>query len=75
MTRLASTIVKNNKEKVPLGALLIADELILPQDLNFALDHQRHSKQLLGEILVRIGALQHDELDKTLKLQNSVLSH
>ncbi len=75
MESLAETVVKNTKEKVPLGTLLLADELILPQDLELALEHQKFSRQLLGEILVRIGALTRDELDKTLKLQSSLRSN
>ncbi len=69
MTSLAEMMVKNSKSKVPIGTLLVVDELILPQDLDFALDHQRHSRELIGEILVRIGALNPDDLDKVLKLQ------
>jgi len=75
MKSLAEIIVQSTKEKVPIGTLLVVDDLILPQDLDFALDHQKHSKQLLGEILVRIGALNYEDLEKTLKLQNSALSH
>jgi len=76
MTKMAKMIVRNSKEKVPIGTLLLVDELILPQDLDFALDHQKHSKQLIGEILVNIGAVDNESLEETLKLQsNSVLSH
>lgn len=75
MENLAELIVKNSKERVPIGTLLVVDELILPQDLDFALEHQRHSKELLGEILVRIGALNPDDLDKVLKLQSTTCSH
>ncbi len=63
-----------SKERVPIGALLVADELIQPQDLDFALDHQKYTHQPLGEILIRIGALKRDDLDKTLKLQSSYRS-
>ncbi len=69
MTSLAEMMVKNSKTKVPIGTLLVIDELILPQDLDFALEHQRHTRELIGEILVRIGALDPDDLDKILKLQ------
>ncbi|OGW40999.1 MAG: hypothetical protein A2010_16065 [Nitrospirae bacterium GWD2_57_9] len=65
----AELLVKNNKEQVPIGALLLADDIILPQDLDFALDHQKHSRRLLGEILVSIGALEEQDLNKTLELQ------
>jgi hypothetical protein len=72
MNSLAEMVVKNSKIKVQLGTLLIDRKLILPQDLEFALDHQKFSGQLLGEILVRIGALEPDDLDRMLKLQQSV---
>ncbi len=67
----AEMIVKNSKEKVPLGALLLADEMILPQDLDFALDHQKYSNQPLGQILVRMGALKSEDLGKILELQKN----
>ncbi len=70
--KTAELIVKNCKEKVPLGALLLAEEIIQPQDLDFALDHQKHSRQLLGEILVQMGALDASVLKAILKIQ---LSH
>ncbi len=66
---MVQMIVENSKEKVPIGALLLADEIILPQDLEFALDHQKYSKQPLGEILLNMGAVERDDLDKILKLQ------
>lgn len=69
MEGLAEIVVKNSREKVPIGKLLLADGLILPQDLEFALEHQKYSQQLLGEILVRMGALTQNELDRILKLQ------
>ncbi len=70
---LAEMIAKSSRERVPLGKLLLADGLILPQDLEFALDHQKYSQQLLGEILVRIGALAQHDLDRILKLQKIIL--
>ncbi len=69
---LAEMVTKNSRRKVPIGTLLLADGLILPQDLEFALDHQKYSQQLLGQILVRIGALTQYELDRILKLQSSL---
>ncbi len=69
---LAEMVVKNTKVRVPIGTLLLADGLILPQDLEFALEHQKYSRQLLGQILVRIGALTQTELDRVLKLQKGV---
>jgi len=72
MASLGEMVVKNCREKVPIGTLLLVDDLILPQDLDFALEHQKHSRQLLGEILVRIGAVENDVLNKTLELQRSI---
>ncbi len=69
MEGLAEVVAKNSREKVPIGKLLLADGLILPQDLEFALEHQKYSRQLLGEILVRMNALTQNELDRILKLQ------
>jgi hypothetical protein len=69
---IAKMIVKSCRERVPIGALLLAEEIILPQDLDFALDHQKHSRQLIGEILVKIGALNPDDLKKVLELQRNI---
>ncbi len=66
----AEIVTGVSKVRIPLGAILIADELIQTQDLDFALDHQKYARQPLGEILIRIGALKRDDLDKALKLQN-----
>ncbi len=65
-------VVKHSEATVPLGTLLAAHKLILLQDLDFALEHQKFSKQLLGEILVRIGALEREDLDRMLELQSSI---
>jgi len=53
----------------PIGAMLVAEEYIVAQDLDFALEHQKHSKGLIGEILVRIGAVGPKELEKVLTIQ------
>ncbi len=67
---LAEFVADVSTKRVPIGALLVADELIQPQDLDFALDHQRYAHQPLGEILIRIGALKRDDLERALKLQS-----
>ena len=41
----------------PIGQLLMEKDRIVPQDLEFALDHQKNSHDLIGQILVRMGAL------------------
>jgi hypothetical protein len=57
-----------------IGKMLLAGEYIVPQDLEFALEHQRHSQEPLGEILVRMGALEREELEKVLFLQGTLCS-
>ncbi len=66
---IAEMTAMNSKVKVPIGSLLLADEIILQQDLELALEHQKYTNQRLGEILVRFGALEPDDLDRTLELQ------
>ena len=55
-----------------IGAMLLAEEYIVPQDLDLALEHQRYSKSLIGEILVRIGAVEPTELLKVLTIQKKL---
>jgi hypothetical protein len=56
----------------PIGSLLVAEEYIVPQDLDFALEHQKHGKGLIGEILVRIGAVEPGELERVLNIQKKL---
>ena len=56
----------------PIGAMLLAGEYIVPQDLDFALEHQRYSKGLIGEILVKMGAVESGELDQVLNIQKKL---
>ena len=56
----------------PIGSMLVAEEYIIPQDLDFALEHQKHSKGLIGEILVRIGAVEPQELEEVLTIQKTL---
>ncbi len=69
MNSMSEIVVKSSKARIPLGDLLVSRGLILPQDLDFALEHQKYSGQQLGEILVRIGALDPDDLERILQLQ------
>lgn len=59
--------------KTPIGQLLLAGQLIIPHDLDFALEHQKYSKELLGEILVRMGALDRENLELALAQQCALL--
>lgn len=58
----------------PIGQLLLENQSILLQDLEFALEHQRYSRELLGEILIRMRALDRKDLDAALALQRKVVS-
>ncbi len=73
MNSFEEMVVRKSKTRVPLGSMLITHELILPHDLDFALEHQRFSKLLLGEILIRMGALNLDDLNRILELQGSIM--
>jgi hypothetical protein len=67
--------MKNNDRPVtvpPIGAMLLAEEYIVPQDLDFALEHQKYSKGLIGEILIRMGAVEPTELDRVLCIQKKM---
>lgn len=59
----------SGKEVPQLGELLLKGGFIIPQDLEFALEHQKYTNAPLGDILVRMGALDPEDLDKVLFLQ------
>lgn len=63
-----------NPQVQELGELLIQKEYIIPQDLEFALEHQRHTQEPLAEILVRMRALHPDDLAKMLSQQTLSVS-
>ncbi len=58
----------------PIGSMLVACEYILPQDLDFALEHQKYGQGRIGEILLRIGAVEPGQLEKVLTLQKKLSS-
>lgn len=55
-----------------LGEYLIEKKLISEQDLNEALDDQKRSKEFLGAILIRRGAIKEDGLLTALSEQFSI---
>ncbi|HAS54059.1 MAG: hypothetical protein A2X56_06520 [Nitrospirae bacterium GWC2_57_13] len=76
METLRIETVKEEKPrhfKPQIGELLLEQELIIQHDLDFALEHQKYSKETLGEILVRMGALDLGDLEKTLAAQQNVM--
>jgi hypothetical protein len=52
-----------HNDKRAVGQLLVAGEVINAQDLEFALEHQKYSKEPLGRILIRMGAVTENDLD------------
>jgi hypothetical protein len=50
----------------PIGVMLVEKDRIVPQDLEFALAHQKNSQDLIGQILVRMGAIRETELNEVL---------
>lgn len=58
----------------PIGQMLVVGEYIVHQDLEFALEHQKHCKERIGEILVRMGALDRKDLDRVLSMQKVLIT-
>jgi hypothetical protein len=68
-------MAETKKEGVcPIGQMLMEKDRIVPQDLEFALEHQKNSHDLIGQILVRMGALRETELNEVL-VEQSETSH
>lgn len=59
------------REVPQLGQLLLTGGFIIPQDLEFALEHQQYTHQQLGDILIRMGALEREDLDNVLFIQKA----
>ena len=57
-----------------LGHILVDGVFIQPEDLERALEEQLHTNELLGEILVRMGAVEAGELDSVLLVQSDFIS-
>lgn len=56
-----------------LGQILIDGEFVLPNDITAALERQSQSNELLGEILVGMGALDPKELHAVLSVQKDFI--
>jgi hypothetical protein len=60
--------------KRPLGQILLDGEFITEEDLDRALLEQRHTNELLGEILVRMGMLDPQDLRAVLSISGDLSS-
>lgn len=57
-----------------LGQILVDGQFISPEDLEAAVEQQKHTNELLGQILVRMGALDPKELQAVLSVQEKFAS-
>lgn len=57
--------------KRPLGQVLVDGEFISSEELENALEQQKHTNELLGEVLVRMGHLTESELNAVLSFQQN----
>ncbi len=58
------------RTKVLLGRLLVDGGFIFAQDLDRALERQKHTNEMLGEVLICMGVLNPIELQAALALQD-----
>jgi hypothetical protein len=60
--------------KRPIGQILLDGEFISPYDLERALEQQKHTNELLGEILVNMGILDPIDLKAILSINKDLAS-
>lgn len=53
----------------PIGQILLDGGFIVRQDLELALEVQKHSNELLGQVLVNMGIVEQSDLDAALSIQ------
>lgn len=58
----------------PIGQILVDGEFISREDLNKALEEQTRTNELLGEVLVRMGVIDHADLNAALAVQGDLSS-
>ncbi|HEY6094927.1 MAG TPA: GspE/PulE family protein, partial [Gallionellaceae bacterium] len=59
-------------EKIRLGDLLVSQKLISNEQLNLALDQQKHSGRKLGRVLVENGFVSEDQISEALAKQLNI---
>lgn len=57
------------KKRIPLGEYLVEENVIKPEDLDFALRKQQRTGQALGEILVETHVITEEQLARALAAQ------
>ena len=58
------------KARRPIGQILIDGGFIEREDLELALEVQKHSNELLGQVLVNMGVLDKADLEAALSIQD-----
>lgn len=72
---LVHATTNNPPEPFRLGAILVREKMLLPEDLEQAIAHARAADDLLGSYLERSGKLQHAELQRVLTIQVQEMFH
>jgi len=60
--------------KRPIGRIFVDGEFISPDDLERAIEEQKHTDEMLGEVLVRMGVLDPIDLKAALSVQGHLTS-
>lgn len=63
------SVLKKYKTSIPLGRLLVNMKLISNEQLQKALNEQKHTRKRLGQILINMGAISDTALTDALSIQ------
>ena len=58
-----------NKIRRPIGQLLLDGKFLSSRDLDRATEEQKHTRELLGQVLVRMGVLKAQDIHVPLRVQ------
>lgn len=72
---LVHATTNNPPEPFRLGAILVREKMLQPEDLEQAVAHAREADDLLGSFLERSGKLQRAELQRVLAIQVQEMFH
>ena len=60
------------QQRKRLGEILVEQNMILPEQIDEALDKQRQTGRRLGQVLIDMGLITHDELTMVLSSQMGI---
>lgn len=72
---LVHATTNNPPHPFRLGALLVREKLLEPEELERLIVHARQADDLLGSFLVRSGRLQHSDMQRVLTMQVQEMFH